>query len=370
MNGRWREQPNPTMMMLMVVPLKEAACPRPRIGQAAELRGEAWSVFQRLKLRFRIRIVVRDVRPRMGLAHAQIRQQLRHALGRHRTAAIGVQRELIGTHAFSGAGFGDERLGQLSRLALGDHPTDHIAAEHVQNHVQIVVGPRRAAFELGNVPAPQLSGPRGEQLWLGIGRAPHLLAPLAHFVRCRQDAVHGAPRAEVNLFVEQGRIHLAHRAILKAWTIEHVTHGGALLGTQGPCRSWAFVRRWRRCCKRLSSTVVARAWRPQHPAGFGNTNGRGQFVHRLHYDRSSERGAGRVAPSSCATFFWTSIISSAWARRESKRAFSWRNWASSSASGSGGGGFGPRGWGASAWSWPAARKRRHLTRWDEYNPSR
>ena len=37
----------------------------------------------------------------------------------------------------------------------------------------------------------------------------------------------------------------------------------------------------------------------------------GQFIDRLHYDRSSGRGARRLAPSSCATFFWTSMISSA-----------------------------------------------------------
>src|SRR2546428_10223376 len=59
------------MMMSMVVPLKEAACPGPCIGQAAELRGKAGPVFQRLKLRFRIRIVVRDVRPRMGLGRSE-----------------------------------------------------------------------------------------------------------------------------------------------------------------------------------------------------------------------------------------------------------------------------------------------------------
>src|SRR5215207_37469 len=295
---------------------------------------------------------------------------MRDTLGRHGTAAISVQRQLIAANPFFGTRFGNEGLSQLGGLTLADQKADHIAAKHVQNDIQIVIGPRRWAFQLGDIPAPQLVGPRGEQLRLGVGRAAQLIAPLPHFVRRRQNTVHGAPRAKVDLFVKQGRIHLARSAILKARTVEHISHGGALLGTQGSGRNGAFGRCQRRCFGQLPRTIMATARQPQHPAGFNNANGCGQVINRIHYDRSSERGMGRVTPSSCATFFWTSMISSAWAKRASKRAFSVRTWASSSANGSGGTTFGPRGCGVSAWSWPAARKRRHLTRWDEYNPSR
>src|SRR5262249_4486515 len=100
MNRGWREQANPTMMMLMVVPLKEGACPSAGIRQTAELGRKARPIFQRLELTFRIRIVVRDMRSRMGLGHAQIGQQLRDTLGRHRAPPIGVQRELVRANPF------------------------------------------------------------------------------------------------------------------------------------------------------------------------------------------------------------------------------------------------------------------------------
>jgi hypothetical protein len=125
-------------MMLMVVPLKEWARPRARIRQAAELGRKVGPIFQRLELCLRIRIVVRDVRPRMGLGYAQVGQQLRDTLGCHGTPAIGVQRELITANPFFGTRFGDEYLGQLGCLALADQKADHIAAEHVQYDIQIV----------------------------------------------------------------------------------------------------------------------------------------------------------------------------------------------------------------------------------------
>ena len=103
MNGCRREQSDPSVMMLMVVPLKERTRPGASIGQTAELGWKARPIFQRLELTFRIRIVVGDVRPRMGLGYTQVGQQLRHAFGRHRTAPIGMQRELIGGNPFFGA---------------------------------------------------------------------------------------------------------------------------------------------------------------------------------------------------------------------------------------------------------------------------
>src|SRR5687767_3347225 len=77
MNSRWREQSDPTVMMLMVVPLKERTCPHAGIRQAAELGWKVRPIFQRLELRFRIRVVVGNVWSRMGLGHAQVAEQLR-----------------------------------------------------------------------------------------------------------------------------------------------------------------------------------------------------------------------------------------------------------------------------------------------------
>ncbi len=98
----------------------------------------------------------------MGLGHAQVGQQVRDTFACHGTPAIRVQRELVRANPFFGTCFGDEPLSQFGRLALADQKADHIAAEHVQNHIQIVVGPLGWAFELGNVPTPQRSGLRGD----------------------------------------------------------------------------------------------------------------------------------------------------------------------------------------------------------------
>src|SRR6266508_3963821 len=56
-NGRRREQPDPTVMMLMVVPLKEHPCPGTRICRTAELGWKARPILQRLELCLRIGIV-------------------------------------------------------------------------------------------------------------------------------------------------------------------------------------------------------------------------------------------------------------------------------------------------------------------------
>jgi hypothetical protein len=82
--------------------------------------------------------------------------------------ATGMQRELVRANTFFGTRFSDECLSQFGRLALADHVADHLAAEHVQNDIQVVVGPLRRPFELGNVPAPQFSGLCGKQLRLGV----------------------------------------------------------------------------------------------------------------------------------------------------------------------------------------------------------
>ncbi len=57
-----REQPNPAVAMLLVIPLDERAHPRAGVNQAPELLREARSVFQLFELGFRIRIVVLKLR--------------------------------------------------------------------------------------------------------------------------------------------------------------------------------------------------------------------------------------------------------------------------------------------------------------------
>src|SRR4030095_4042947 len=73
----------------------------------------------------------------------------------------------------------DELLGQRRALAMRDHPADHVPAEDVEHDVQVEVGPLRGPEELGDVPAPELVGPAGQQLRGRIKGVPAVGAPRA-----------------------------------------------------------------------------------------------------------------------------------------------------------------------------------------------
>ena len=74
-------------------------------------------------------------------------------LERHRRAAVGMDGELavrgmscraqISAISFSAS------LAELRDLAFLHHPTDDIPAEHVEDHVQVEVGPLRGPQQLG-----------------------------------------------------------------------------------------------------------------------------------------------------------------------------------------------------------------------------
>ncbi len=49
--------------------------------------------------------------------------------------------ELVALDALTFAGFADEPLGEHRRLAVRQHPADHVPAVNVEDHVQVEVGP-------------------------------------------------------------------------------------------------------------------------------------------------------------------------------------------------------------------------------------
>ena len=104
----------------------------------------------------------------MGLGHLQVNQQLSHGFGAHAGAAVCMQREHTRGNVLLGHGLGDQLLGQLRALARRDHPAHDIAAEDIKDHVQMKVGPLDRAFDLGDVPAPDLVGPGGQQFGFGV----------------------------------------------------------------------------------------------------------------------------------------------------------------------------------------------------------
>ena len=69
----------------------------------------------------------------MGYGDPVIDQQLGHGSGAHAGAAVGVERERAGCDVLLGCGLG--------ACARGDHPTDHVAAENIENRPRMKAGP-------------------------------------------------------------------------------------------------------------------------------------------------------------------------------------------------------------------------------------
>ena len=63
----WRQQSDTTVMVLAVIPTKKALTVRACILDRPEAIGKLGSVFERLELAFRVRIVIRDMGPTVGL---------------------------------------------------------------------------------------------------------------------------------------------------------------------------------------------------------------------------------------------------------------------------------------------------------------
>ena len=129
------------MAVLGVVPREERAAVTNRRLDAEETAREAGMVLQGLKLRFRERIVIGDLRTAQGSRHSEVGEQLRGALARHRCASVRVQRQHLGFDPLLVAGLFDQATSQGRVLSVGHHPAHHVAAEDVEQDVEVVVGP-------------------------------------------------------------------------------------------------------------------------------------------------------------------------------------------------------------------------------------
>src|SRR3990170_8813250 len=110
------------MMMFLVVPGKECVCPGTCIRLATKATGIVGTILQSLELGFGVRIIVGNMRARMGFGHTKIRQKKSHRLGSHGTASVSMDRELIWLNPLSSTGFGNQFFRQSGRFAFCDHP--------------------------------------------------------------------------------------------------------------------------------------------------------------------------------------------------------------------------------------------------------
>jgi len=76
--------------------------------------------------------------------------------------------ELTRADILLGAGFFNKLLSKDARFSMRDHPTHHIAAEDVQDHVEVEVGPLSRPEQLSDIPGPDLVGGGSKQLRLAV----------------------------------------------------------------------------------------------------------------------------------------------------------------------------------------------------------
>ena len=190
-----------------------------------------------------------------------------------------------------------------SALSPGrDHPADDVAAEDVEDHVEIEVGPLGRTEEFGDVPAPDLIGAGGQQFRLLVGRVAQLIAPLAHFPVLVQKTVHRARRAEVEALVQQRGVDLVRRLIHEPFRVQMHQGGLALRVGESPRR----LGPW-------GDGVGFRAWRSRPieggPRKIQSTAGRraadrGRQLSGCRHELPSSRpAAGSAIPSRAETFF-------------------------------------------------------------------
>src|SRR5215472_18947882 len=93
---RWRDQSQARMMMLLVILTKKSLAESTTVFQTSEAVRELRPILRRAELPLRVRVVVRDMWPAVGLGNAPIGQQEGYWFGGQGGAAIGMQRELTG----------------------------------------------------------------------------------------------------------------------------------------------------------------------------------------------------------------------------------------------------------------------------------
>jgi len=127
--------------MLVVIPDEKLLTESAAIWEAAEAIRELRTVLQSSELAFRIRVVIGYIRSAVGLGDAEIGHEEGHRLRRHDPATVGVDVELTGGNLVLANGLLNELFGQFRTLPMRDHPADGIAAEDVEDDIEIEVGP-------------------------------------------------------------------------------------------------------------------------------------------------------------------------------------------------------------------------------------
>jgi hypothetical protein len=281
-DDRRLQETEPAVMMVVVVPAKERLTERAAIFDRSEAVRKLRAVFERSELGFGKRIVVGHVWPAVRFGDAEIGQEQRDGLAAHRATAVRVDRQLAWLNVVLRAGLGDQSLGEDGALARREHPPDDVATEDVEDHIEIEVGPLGWPEELGDVPAPDFIGARGQQLGRGVVAPPHLIAALFDFVRRLEDPVHRARRAKIGALIEQRGMDLRRRLIDEP-RVEEIQHALPFDGIERSRRrrSWAGDRH------RATPSIQRGARDAQDPTRGRGADRRGHLLDGPHQASSS-----------------------------------------------------------------------------------
>src|SRR6266446_1549369 len=188
------EESQGAVVVVIVVPGEEHVAEGTSVLDGPEAVWEAGPVLHGLELGFGEGIVVGDLGTAVGLDHSEICEQQGHGLAFHGGASVGVKRELPFDDSLLVVGLADEALGQGRTLVGSHHPADHVAAEDVEDHVEVEVGPLRRTHQLGDVPAPDFVRAGGQELGLGVVGATDLVPAFLHLLGRVENAVQRGPR--------------------------------------------------------------------------------------------------------------------------------------------------------------------------------
>src|SRR5664280_861420 len=199
------------------------------------------------------------------------------------------------------AGLRNQFAGKGGKFPVGHHPPHYVTAVDVEDHIEVIVGPFYRPLELCDIPTPCFVGRLREALRLCLLGTGYLPSPFFQLTFLSEDPVHGAHRTEIALLIEQGRIDFSGRSVDEAVLMKDIKYIIPLLEGEGQRR------------KTVQGLLLLRMLPPlkagtgyiEGVAGRTDTHFMGKRFRDVH-DFSS------LDPlSNSATFFWTSIMSSA-----------------------------------------------------------
>lgn len=165
-------QADACMVVLVVVPCEKRLAKDSGILNGAEAFGKLRTVLQVFELGLGDRVVVTDVGAAVGFENPRSTSSSATAfdfmLDPRSACRVNWFAAMFWLLQLCEIG----RLAKAACLSVGDHPADHVAAENVDDHVQVKVGPLDRVFQLGDVPGPYLVRPSGQQFW--FGHKPHV----------------------------------------------------------------------------------------------------------------------------------------------------------------------------------------------------